>query len=78
MKHTLVRIVPTPLDVGEYVHRTKGTQVITDSGDILPVTRIVLIADVNDNVWRAELTMLVTLPQEIIALLSDTKAKDDE
>lgn len=77
MKYTSVRIVPPPLGIGQNVHRTTGTQVITDSGEILLVTKIVLTACLND-VWRAELTMMVTLPEEIKALYSNTEEQDDE
>ena len=39
-----------------------GTKVLTSSGDMLPVSRIVLTGEVND-IWRAEVTMLVTVDE---------------
>lgn len=55
-------IVPRPPEGRPSYSLTQGTVVVTPNGDPIPsITRLVLIADTND-IWRAELHMLIEAP----------------
>lgn len=63
-KNEIVRIVTNKSEDG--ITKTQGTQVFVGETPIRGVTRIELVADVN-NVWRARIDCLVKPPADLMA-----------
>lgn len=60
----IARIVPVPADAGS-PQRTRGTQVWVGDTQFTGVTRIELVADTDNNLWRAVIHCHVNVPELI-------------
>lgn len=56
-----VTVVPGPVDEASGLTCTQGTKVLVDGQELKGVTRVVLVAEVND-VWRAHIECYAQVP----------------
>lgn len=66
MDSQILRIVPAPLNSDTKAQRTQGTKVFVGDTPLHGVTRIELVAEVN-NVWRARIDCMVSPPADLMA-----------
>jgi hypothetical protein len=63
----ILRVVPAEPSDGKGSHRCQGTKLFVGDQELTGVTRIELVADVNDDVWRARVDCMVKPPADLKA-----------